>query len=414
MEAACRRLLEHFMEVPRELFVSHENSITVPRIPRDILLHLVQRATVAFTSEPTMVMISGPTHVVGDIQGSLPDLLRILHLRGLPNSSNKYVFIGNNLAESDFCLDVFSLLLLLKTMFPSDVFILRANPGHSSLTSLLGFGQDIPISSPDAPLVSALLKLFNVLPLAALVDGVTLCLHSGIGPNASSVRALRNVTRPVLDEHAAILEQVLLFEPSDSVAEFDYAKSLFGRAALDKFLGGSFVDRLVRAHSVTKNGVDVEWDGKCVTLFSASAVSGHKAGIVFLDDIGNMHPIVLDPIDPFDRTRVRFCAPELPAYESPQAHMVRPGMILRNIGSVAPNLLVQPMDQQRDGIRLVRNRGKFQSLVLKRSKPLLGESPVKCGSRLRKNSVALSMTVVPKIPQLVPATNIVEKCASLV
>lgn len=401
------------MEITTESSVCHEDSVTVPKIPHDMLLCLIQRTTVAFTSEPTMVMISGPAHVVGDIQGSLSDLLRILHLRGLPNSANKYLFIGNVVGKNDLSLEVLSLLLILKTLFPSDVFLLRANLDLASLPSILGFEQDIPLSSPDAPIVSGILKLFSVLPLAALVDGVTLCLHSGIGPNASSVRALRSVTRPVMDEHSAILEQVLLFEPSNSVAEFDYAKSMFGRAALEKFLGGSFLDRLVRGHSITNNGVDVEWDGKCVTLFSASAVSGHKAGIVFLDDIGNMHPIVLDPIDPLDRIHVKFSVPELPAYECPNTHMMRPGMILRNIGSYASNLLVQPMDQQRDGIRLVRNRGKFQSLVLRRSKPLLGESPVKRGTRLRKNSVALSMTVVPEVPQLVPSKQIVQKCVSL-
>ena len=348
-----------------------------------------------------MLMLSGPTNVVGDIRGSLPDLLRILQERGSPGCENKYVFLGNLVDADSLSLEVLSLMLLLKALFPTDVFVIRGNHEVGSACSKLGFQKELSAAMHDLSIAVDILNMFSNIPFAALVNGTTLCLHSGIGPSLTSINEFRNVQRPLAEFDAPFLQEIVTFEPSEAVFDFNVGKQVFGCKVLEKFLNTCFVIRLVRGHEPVEDGVHAQWNDKCVTVFSASnRVECNKSGVVFLDDMGDMHPIVFEPLARVNWTTAQYFVPDLPAYGSLLPQLKRPAMLVRNIGAVQ-NWTVHTLENQRSGIRLARNRSQFQSLVL-RSKPL-GNGVLTKNTRLRKGSISKSLTIIPNAGQPLPS-----------
>ena len=148
MEAVLHELLDSFTSLSWQT-LSSPGPVKLPRIPQDILVYLLRRVSLIFQSEPPLLMLSGPTNVVGDIRGSLPDLLRILQERGLPGCENKYVFLGNLVDADSLSLEVLSLMLLLKALFPTDVFVIRGSHEVGSACSKLGFQKELSAAMHD-------------------------------------------------------------------------------------------------------------------------------------------------------------------------------------------------------------------------------------------------------------------------
>lgn len=174
--------------------------------------------------------------------------------------------------------------------------------------------------SPGSEVYQAFLDAFSYLPFGVRIDGKMLCIHGGIGPKVFNTDSIASIVRPIKDfgvndivdsilwsdpkpddnksatqkSNNVIIEASTFSEPTveplNSVSnnyqqkEFDrnlyFVPSnrgsgfLYGYSALDHFLKASNLDVLVRAHECVLEGCEEVFDGRLITVFSASNYCG--------------------------------------------------------------------------------------------------------------------------------------------
>ena len=91
-----------------------------------------------FMEQSSLVEVSGPLKVCGDIHGQYYDLLRIFDYGGYPPDSN-YLFLGDYVDRGKQNLETICLLLAYKIKFPQNFFMLRGNHESQNINRLYGF-----------------------------------------------------------------------------------------------------------------------------------------------------------------------------------------------------------------------------------------------------------------------------------
>jgi len=97
-----------------------------------------------------------------------------------------YVFLGNYIDRGKNSLEVICILLALKLKFPESIYLLRGAHEDKQVNQDEGLGLEChqrlneDIGDPNS-VFQNLNKVFEYLPLAAVINQKILCIHSGIG-----------------------------------------------------------------------------------------------------------------------------------------------------------------------------------------------------------------------------------------
>lgn len=94
---------------------------------------LCMAARDVFLAQPTLVELSPPVKIVGDVHGQYSDLIRLFEMCGFPPSSN-YLFLGDYVDRGKQSLETILLLLCYKVKYPENFFLLRGNHEAASVT----------------------------------------------------------------------------------------------------------------------------------------------------------------------------------------------------------------------------------------------------------------------------------------
>ena len=86
-----------------------------------------------FLSQPTLIELSPPVKIVGDVHGQYSDLIRLFEMCGFPPSAN-YLFLGDYVDRGKQSLETILLLLCYKIKYPENFFLLRGNHECASVT----------------------------------------------------------------------------------------------------------------------------------------------------------------------------------------------------------------------------------------------------------------------------------------
>jgi len=182
-------------------------------------------------AQPTVVRVSSPTKVFGDVHGQLRDLLLLLAHHGFPSHRGgdveavSYVFNGDFVDRGAHQLEVVVVLFALKCLYPSRVFLVRGNhefrstneAGHYGATGFraqvtgqfedpstgrvvdAGCGKLQALPDRGRRCYDKVQAAFEWLPLAAVIDQSVLVLHGGIGSQGFTIppdpRSLYHPTR---------------------------------------------------------------------------------------------------------------------------------------------------------------------------------------------------------------------------
>lgn len=94
---------------------------------------LCSAAREVFLSQPTLIELSPPVKIVGDVHGQYSDLIRLFEMCGFPPSAN-YLFLGDYVDRGKQSLETILLLLCYKVKFPENFFLLRGNHECANVT----------------------------------------------------------------------------------------------------------------------------------------------------------------------------------------------------------------------------------------------------------------------------------------
>ncbi|XP_029116285.2 serine/threonine-protein phosphatase BSL3 isoform X1 [Elaeis guineensis] len=283
-----------------------------------------------FTSEPSVLQIKAPVKIFGDLHGQFGDLMRLFDEYGAPSTAGDiayidYLFLGDYVDRGQHSLETITLLLALKVEYPHNVHLIRGNHEAADINALFGFRIEciermVIILFFFFGLLDHILKpvccksliyfirtqgerdgiwawhrinrLFNWLPLAALIEKKIICMHGGIGRSINQVEQIENLQRPItMEAGSVVLMDLLWSDPTEN----DSVEGLrpnargpglvtFGPDRVMEFCNNNDLQLIVRAHECVMDGFERFAQGHLITLFSATNYCGtaNNAGAILV------------------------------------------------------------------------------------------------------------------------------------
>lgn len=215
--------------------------------------------------------------IVGDLHGDLDALETILRKSKFFDAYGlTIIFLGDYGDRGKESVEVYHLILNLKSRFPDRVILLRGN--HECLE--LPFApHDLPMMLYDkfgrkADLIYNTLKdLFQLLYHTLILNDKYLILHGGVPVNIAS--------RDDFIDGLKVLEEILWNDPRDEIK--GYMPSYrgygyyFGKDITIKALKATNTSNVIRAHEPC-DGYKINHNGLVLTIFSCKMPYGNRQG----------------------------------------------------------------------------------------------------------------------------------------
>lgn len=281
-------------------------------VPYDDVQALCQMVYQIVKQEETVLKLRAPIKVYGDIHGQYYDLMRLFHLYKCPleeslaesigaigdMDSNDYLFLGDYVDRGSKNLEVICLLFALKCKYPTQIHLLRGNHEDPGINAIYGFQDECrrrlreECENPYS-CWNNFNKVFEMLPLGAIIEKKILCVHGGIGKTINNMSDIENLQRPITvapipktEQDQQILD-ILWSDPTDSdavlgtipneVRDPDKVGHIvkFGPDRVHKFLTINDLQLIIRAHECVMDGFERFAGGRLITLFSATNYCNH-------------------------------------------------------------------------------------------------------------------------------------------
>ncbi|KAA8549979.1 hypothetical protein F0562_001664 [Nyssa sinensis] len=264
------------------------------------LADLCDGAERIFSSEPSVLQLKAPIKIFGDLHGQFGDLMRLFDEYGSPSTAGDiayidYLFLGDYVDRGQHSLETISLLLALKVEYPHNIHLIRGNHEAADINALFGFRIECIERMGERDGIWAwhrINRLFNWLPLAALIEKKIICMHGGIGRSINHVEQIESLQRPITMEAGSIVLMDLLWsDPTEN----DSVEGLrpnargpglvtFGPDRVMEFCNNNDLQLIVRAHECVMDGFERFAQGHLITLFSATNYCGtaNNAGAILV------------------------------------------------------------------------------------------------------------------------------------
>ena len=267
----------------------------IPHYTEEEIRDLCQASVDTLNEQSTIIKIDVPVVIVGDIHGSLDDLMRLIKMFGKPPVRN-YLFLGDYVDRGDYSVPVIEYLLACVCKYPDHVWLIRGNHEFSHINRVYGFYEEIISNGENEIIWEYFQEVFYYLPLAAIVFDKIFCVHGGLSPNLVNLTELENLYRPLPNYiNLPLVSDLVWSDPTDDLPEFAANQRgsgvLFGNDAVKRFLNDNNLQLIVRGHQCTANGVHAFANSMGVTVFSCSDYSGfekNKCGAFQVDALNDI------------------------------------------------------------------------------------------------------------------------------
>lgn len=273
---------------------------SVPQFDQDVLIDLCKRTVAVLRMTPTVVHLKTPISIVGDLHGSLHDLATIFCTTGYPPDTH-YLFLGDYVDRGAFSIEVVTFLFALLCTYPDSVTLLRGNHEFRLSSMIFTFRDDVLRRYPPA-VANGFLEAFSWLPLAAVIDDQTFCVHGGIPEKIDSLNEIASIQRPIVDITDKLVEQLLWGDPSkfgtnnSSVVGRGHGY-VFSARAVDNFYEKTKLSCIIRGHEYVETGITMNERMNVVTIYSAGACmkkDSVKTAVLVMKEDGEAEPLILD------------------------------------------------------------------------------------------------------------------------
>eukprot|EP00605_Chrysophyceae_sp_TOSAG23-4_P001209 GSChrysophyteH1.ASY1.ANO1.1318.1 assembled CDS len=219
-------------------------------LPEPMIVKIVKASRELFMQQPMLVEITAPVNICGDTHGQYADLLHLFDIGGFPPDSN-YLFLGDYVDRAKQSIEVITLCLCYKLLYPESFFLLRGNHECASLNRIYGFFDECK-RRYSVKLWRTFADCFMCMPVAALVADRIFCMHGGLRP-------------------CDVPDEAQVPGWGYNMRGVSYT---FGHDVIAEFLDINKLDLICRAHQVVEDGYEFQANRKLVTIFSAPNYCG--------------------------------------------------------------------------------------------------------------------------------------------
>jgi diadenosine tetraphosphatase ApaH/serine/threonine PP2A family protein phosphatase len=224
-----------------------------------------------FYQEGTIINLTSPISVCGDVHGQFHDVLRIFEIGGNP-SDTKYLFLGDYVDRGFFSLETILLLLLYKIKYPSTFFMLRGNHETRHVNEVYGFYNEMFKRYHHSEPWKLINTVFDLLPIGAVIDNWAFCVHGGLSPDIKLIEQIALLERrieipeqgPLCDIIWSDPDEIEGWRPSERGAGY-----LFGIYPTREFCHNNRINLIMRAHQLVMEGHTFNCENAVLTVWSA-------------------------------------------------------------------------------------------------------------------------------------------------
>ena len=188
-----------------------------------------------------------------------------------------------------FSLETFAYLATLKIKYPHRIFLLRGNHESRQLNTNYGFYNDCIQIYGHIGVWSLCNEIFDLLPIAAIIDKKVFCVHGGISQEIALIEQLDLLQRRMELPIEGALSDLCWSDP-DNVENWIKSQRgagwIFGKNQVEKFLHVNNLSLIARSHQLAEEGYQFFFDQKLITVWSAPNYmyrSGNKAAVMELN-----------------------------------------------------------------------------------------------------------------------------------
>ena len=239
--------------------------------------YVVEKAYDILKNEDSMLKVSAPLYICGDIHGQYYDLLRVFDILNYPPKST-FLFLGDYVDRGKQSLECLLLLLCLKIKYPTKIFLLRGNHESEALNKIYGFYDECK-RRISIKCFKKITNLFNMLPITALINENILCMHGGLSKDLTELEQLNKIVRPTEIPDDGLLCDLVWSDPSDELSE-NFGENernisvTFSKKVVEEFNKNNNLDLICRAHQVVEEGFQFFAGMQLVTIFTAPNYMG--------------------------------------------------------------------------------------------------------------------------------------------
>ncbi|XP_073986258.1 uncharacterized protein [Rhodnius prolixus] len=266
------------------------------------LIQLCKLVAKLFGTEPRMLRVDSPVFILGDLHGNFPDICcfeRIFWGLGIHLTPIRMLLLGDYVDRGSYGVELIAYLFAQKVRNPKKIFLVRGNHELREIQKNFTFQTECVRKFGEEQglaIWQEINRAFDYMPLAAVVDDKIFCCHGGIPAPwlCPHVEFINKVPCPLAnpDEESSLAWDLLWNDP---VREGNLEESLleelqenegfavnrrrgtahvFDSGALNRFLAVNRMTYLIRAHEVQQAGVQIQMNGKMLTVFSSSYYNG--------------------------------------------------------------------------------------------------------------------------------------------
>ena len=166
-------------------------------LPEKQLITLLMKFMEVLYTESNVLELQSPITICGDIHGQLYDLFELFKAarNGESFGNQQFLFMGDYVDRGRFSLETFAYLVALKLRYPGKFYLLRGNHECRQVNQMYGFYNETQFYYGHAGVWSFCNEVFDILPMAAVIDGKVFSVHGGLSPDIALIEKISTLIK---------------------------------------------------------------------------------------------------------------------------------------------------------------------------------------------------------------------------
>jgi diadenosine tetraphosphatase ApaH/serine/threonine PP2A family protein phosphatase len=245
-------------------------------VPEESVVPLLIKLMEVLYTENNVLELTSPITICGDIHGQLYDLFELFDRAAEPEGggigTQKFLFMGDYVDRGHYSMETFLHLAALKILYPTQFYFLRGNHECRPVNTMYGFYNECQFAYGHTGIWSLCNEVFDLLPMAALIDGRIFSVHGGLSPKITLIESIALIPRQADLPQAGPFCDLCWSDPGDTENWRENQRGagyIFGGPQVAEFCHNNGLELITRSHQLAMEGFQWHFNEQLITVWSA-------------------------------------------------------------------------------------------------------------------------------------------------